>query len=71
MKIAVDKNQNLYMITYRNNQEVYVYDNATKLKFKFEKDGVKLCSLNISNNNDVMIMSDDCSAVQIYTTEGN
>ena len=31
MKIAVDKNQNLYMITYRNNQEVYVYDNATKL----------------------------------------
>ena len=70
MKIAVDKNQNLYMITNWNNQ-VYVCDNAGKLKFKFERDGDDLRSMSISNNNDVMIVSHDLSAVQIYTTEGN
>ena len=70
VKIAVDKNQNLYMITDWNNQ-VYVCDNEGKLKFKFERDGHDRSSLSISNNNDVMIVSDDLSAVQIYTTEGN
>ena len=70
VNIAVDKNQNLYVITHWNNQ-VYVCDNAGNLKFKFERDGDDLRSLNISNNNDVMIVSDDRSAVQIYTTKGN
>ena len=70
VKIAVDKNQNLYMITDWNNQ-VYVCDNEGKLKFKFERDGHYLHSLSVSNNNDVMIVSDDLNAVQIYTTEGN
>ena len=68
--IAVDKNQNLYMITNWNNQ-VYVCDNEGNLKFKFERDGDNLRSLSISNNNDVTIVSDDLSAVEIYTTEGN
>ena len=70
VRIAVDKNQNLYMITDWNNQ-VYVCDNEGKLKFKFERDGHDRSSLSISNNNDVMIVSDDRSAVEIYTTEGN
>ena len=70
VKIAVDKNQNLYMITHWNNQ-VYVYDNAGNLKFKFKRNGIYLRSLSVSNNNDVMIVSDDRSAVQIFTTEGN
>ena len=74
VKIAVDKNENLYMITNWDNQ-VYVCDNEGKLKFKFERDGNCLHSLSISNNNDVMIVSDVRSAVksavQIYTTEGN
>ena len=73
VKIAVDQNQNLYMITDWDNQ-VYVCDNAGKLKLKFKPDEgyvSSLCSLNISNNNDVMIVSDDCSAVQIYTSEGD
>ena len=70
VRIAVDKNQNLYMITNWNNQ-VYVCDNEGKLKFKFERDGNDLRSMSISNNNDVMIVSHDRSAVQIYTTEGN
>ena len=68
--IAVDKNQNLYVITKWNNQ-VYVCDNEGKLKFKFERNGHYLRSLSISNNNDVMIVSDDLNAVQIYTTKGN
>ena len=70
VKIAVDKNQNLYMITHWDNQ-VYVCDNEGKLKFKFERDGDSLRSLSISNNNDVMIVSHDLSAVEIYTTKGN
>ena len=70
LKIAVDKNGNLYFITLGKNQ-VYVCDNEGKLKFKFERDRDNLRSLSISNNNDVMIVSDDRSAVQIYTTEGN
>ena len=58
------------MITDWNNQ-VYVCDNEGKLKFKFEGNGIFLRRLSISNNNDVMIVSYDLSAVQIYTTEGN
>ena len=70
VKIAVDKNQNLYMITNCDNQ-VYVCDNAGKLKIKFKRDGYRLRRFSISNNNDVMIVSDDRSAVQIYTSEGD
>ena len=69
VNIAVDENQNLYIITHWDNQ-VYVCDNAGKLKFKFERDGVCLHSLSISNNDNVMIASDDLSSVQMYTTEG-
>ena len=70
VKIAVDKNLNLYMITNWDNQ-VYVCDNAGKLKLKFKRDGDYLRSLSISNNNDVMIVSVDGRAVQIYTSEGD
>ena len=72
VKIAVDENQNLYMNTDWNNR-VYVCDNEGKLKFKFERDEDHLSSLSISNNNvnEVMIVSDDPNAVQIYTTEGD
>ena len=70
VKIAVDKDQNLYMITDWDNQ-VYVCDNAGKLKLKFKRDGDKPRRLSISNNNDVMIVSNDCSAVHIYTSEGD
>ena len=76
VKIAVDQNQNLYMITDWDDQ-VYVCDNAGKLKLKFKRDGHHLrslsglSSLSISNNNDVMILSDDPRAVQIYTSEGD
>ena len=70
VRIAVDQNQNLYMITDWDNQ-VYVCDNAAKLKLKFKRDGLRLHSLSISDNNDVMIVSDDRSAVQIYTSEGD
>ena len=70
VNIAVDKNQNLYMITNCDNQ-VYVCDNSGELKLKFKRDGHELRSFSISNNNDVMIVSVDNSAVQIYTSEGN
>ena len=70
MNIAVDKNQNLIMITHCSNQ-VYVCDNLGKLKFQFERDGRWLPSLSISKNNDIMIGSDDERAVHAYSTEGD
>ena len=70
LNIAVDKNQNLIMLTSRDNQ-VYVCDNTGKLKFQFQRDGRWLCNLSISNNNDIMIVSDDCSAIHTYSTEGD
>ena len=70
VNIAVDKNQNLIMITEWNNQ-VYVCDNLGNLKFQFERDGSFLRSLSISKNNDIMIVSDDQRAVLTYSTEGN
>ena len=70
VKFAVDQNQNLYMITGWDNQ-VYVFDNAGKLKLKFKRDGHDARNFSISNNNDVMIVSDDLSVVQIYTSEGD
>ena len=70
VKIAVDKNQNLIMLTDWNDQ-VYICETTGKLKFQFKRDGDRLRSLSISNNNDIMTVSHDRSAVQIYSTEGN
>ncbi len=54
VRIAVDKNQNLIMLTSWNNQ-VYVCDNLGNLKSQFEPDADALRSLTISKNNDIMI----------------
>ena len=70
LNIAVDKNQNLIMLTRGDNQ-VYVCANTGKLKFQFRPDGRLLWSLSISNNNDIMIESHDCSAIHTYSTEGD
>ena len=70
VKIAVDKNQNLNMVTTWNDQ-IYICENTGKLKFQFKRDGHGPRWLSISNNNDIMIASHDSRAVQIYSTEGN
>ncbi len=70
VNIAVDKNQNLIMITTWNNQ-VYVCDNLGNLKFQFERDGSFWRGLSISKNNDIMIASNDHRAVVTYSTEGD
>ena len=70
VNIAVGKNQNLIMLTHIRNDQVYICENTGKLKFQFKRDGHHLRSLSISNNNDIMIVSHDHSAVQIYSTEG-
>ena len=70
VNIAVDKNQNLIMLTSWNNQ-VYVCDNSGKLKFQFQRNGDCLRSLSISNNNDIMIVSDCHSAIHTYSTDGD
>ncbi|CAB4020932.1 Hypothetical predicted protein [Paramuricea clavata] len=70
VNIAVDKNQNLIMLTDWNDR-VYVCETTGKRKFQFKRDGDGPRSLRISKNNDIMIVSHDCSAVQIYSTEGN
>ena len=68
VKIVVNKNQNLIMC---QDNQVYIADNTGKLISQFGRDGNRVDSLDISNNNDIMIASDDRSAVKIYTTEGN
>jgi hypothetical protein len=74
VNIAVDKNQNVIILADWNDQ-VYICENTGKLKFQFfsKRNRADMCprSLSISNNNDIMIESDDRSAVQIYSTEGN
>ena len=70
VNIAVDKNQNLIMLTSWNNQ-VYVCDNLGNFKFQFDRDGIWLRRLSISKNNDIMIGSRDHRAVLTYSTEGN
>ena len=65
---AVNKSQTLIMCQVN---QVYVTDNTGKLISQFKRDGDPVRSLDISNNNDIMIASDDRSAVKIYTTEGN
>ena len=70
INIAVDKNQNLIMVIEWNNQ-VYVCDNTGKLKFQFQRDGWRLRSLSISNNNDIMMISLEGSAIHTYSTEGD
>jgi hypothetical protein len=70
--IAVDKNQNVIMLTDRNDQ-VYICENTGKLKFQFfKRNGNQVWprGLSISSKNDIMTASDDSSAVQIYSTEG-
>ncbi len=70
MNIAVDKYQNLIMITTWNNQ-VYVCNKWGNLKFQFERRGSWLRSLSVSKNNDIMIESGDSRAVLTYSTAGN
>ncbi len=70
VNIAVDKNQNLIIITRWNNQ-VYVCDNLGNLKLQFKRGGSSWRGFSISKNNDIMIKSGDERAVLTYPTEGN
>ena len=69
VNIAVDKNQNLIMLTNWN-KLVFVCENTGHLKLKFRRDGDSLRSFGISNNNDIMIVSNDRRGVHTYSTEG-
>ena len=62
IKLAINKNSDIIMIK-----------NDDPLKFKFERDSsqVPWYSFNISNENDIMISSDDNWAIEVYTEEGN
>ena len=67
---VVDKNQNFIMLPSGNNQ-VCVCNNTGKLKFRFQRDGAWRQTLSISNNHDIMIVSDDRSAIHTYSTDGD
>ncbi len=71
VNIAFDKSyQNLIMLSSWNKQ-VYVCGKMGELKFQFERNGSTRRGLSISKNNDIMIVSDDRSDVEIYTREGD
>ncbi|CAB4023762.1 Hypothetical predicted protein [Paramuricea clavata] len=72
VNIAVDKHQNVIMRTNKSIY-VYIYENTGKLKSEIFSGSYNhwpwVSSLCISNNNDIMIESDDFSAVLIYSTK--
>ena len=68
VNIAVDKNQNLIMLNFMNNQ-VYVCDKTGKLKFQFQTECAQWAfSLSISNDNNIMMGS---KAIHTYSTDGD
>ena len=70
MKIVINKNNDIVM-SKQGAPEVFVCDNKGNLKHKFKKESNWLRSLSISNKNEIMVSSDDCRAVHIYSEEGN
>ncbi|CAB4010058.1 Hypothetical predicted protein [Paramuricea clavata] len=72
IKLAINRNNDIIMIK-NDDSYVYVCDNSGDLKFKFERDSsqVPWYSFNISNENDIMISSDDNRAIELYTEKGN
>jgi hypothetical protein len=73
VRIAVNKN-NIIMVKY-GDPHVYICDGSGQLKYKFERDSRRDTpfppSLNISNNDEIMLSSDGDMAVHFYTEEGN
>ena len=68
--MSINKNNDIIMIRH-GDPSVYVCDNCGKLKHKFEPDSLYVPGLSISNNNEIMIASDDGKAVNFYTEKGN
>ena len=69
LKMSINKNNDIIIIR-RNDPSVYVCDNCGKLKHKFEPDSFYQPGLSISNNNEIMMPSDDGKAVNFYTEKG-
>ena len=70
IEMSINKNNDIIMIR-DHDPSVYVCDNCGKLKHKFERDALYVTWLSISNNNEIMIPSDDGKAVNFYTEKGN
>ena len=70
IEMSINKNNDIIMIR-DHDPSVYVCDNCGKLKHKFERDSLYVTWLSISNNNEIMIPSDDGKAVNFYTEKGN
>ena len=69
--MSINKNNDIIM-NGKCKSSVYVCDNCGKLKHKFELDWYHLIPLlSISNDNEIMIPSDDGKAVNFYTEKGN
>ena len=70
IRIAICQNNDIIII-YGGDPHVYVCDKACQLKYKFERNSRNALSLSISQQNEIMIPTDDDAAIQIYTKEGN
>ena len=68
--MSINKNNDIIMIR-NGDPSVYVCDNCGKLKHKFERDSLYVPVLSISNNNEIMLASDNGKAVNFYTEKGN
>ena len=70
IEMSINKNNDIIMIR-DHDPSVYVCDNCGKLKHKFERDSLYATRLSISNNNEIMMLSDDGKVVNFYTEKGN
>ena len=70
VQIALNRNNDIIMVKYGDSR-VYVFHNSGKLKHKFERDSDYPFFLSISNKNEIIVPSDRCKAVNLYTEEGN
>ncbi|CAB4042715.1 Hypothetical predicted protein, partial [Paramuricea clavata] len=72
LRLAINKNNNIVMtpiISDDHDHAVYVCDHTGQLKYKFEHKISNLGNMNVSDNNEIMLASQN--VVEIYTEEGN
>mgnify|MGYP002803953537 CR=1 FL=1 len=70
LNIAISNTNDIIMIKY-NDPRVYICDNNGFLNYKFQRESVRLPSLTMSGQDEIMISSDDNRAVHLYSKKGS
>ena len=70
LTIAIDKNNNMIVMN-EGEPDVFICENTGKLKRRFKPLSLSSRFLGISNENEIMVSSSDCTTVHLYSEEGN